>query len=146
MIECHSTASKSPWHDYVIHELKTNRKKSRCENFHVPASRVRYLICDTRSRWKCHAYNAFKTVHFQSNKIKRRYLERAHINGRTDVIRRQIDNNINILLSFCCAVEQGMRSTGGDNSNKGCLGSPMNNFMSSRKFRPLSRIFRWHSP
>ena len=76
----------------------------------TPASRVRYLICDTRSRWKCHAYNAFKTVHFQSNKIKRRYLERAHINGRTDVIRRQIDNNINILLSFCCAVEQGMRS------------------------------------
>ena len=24
MIECHSSASKSPWHDYVIHELKTN--------------------------------------------------------------------------------------------------------------------------
>ena len=23
MIECHSSASKSPWHDYVIHELKT---------------------------------------------------------------------------------------------------------------------------
>ena len=22
MIECHSSASKSPWHDYVIHELK----------------------------------------------------------------------------------------------------------------------------
>ena len=37
-------------------------------------------------------------------------------------------------------------STGGDNSNKGCLGSPMNNFMSSQKFRPPSRIFRWHSP
>ena len=54
------------------------------------------------------AYNAFKTVHFQRNKIKRRYLERAHIKGRTDVIRRQIGNNINILLSFCCAVEQGM--------------------------------------
>ena len=36
--------------------------------------------------------------------------------------------------------------TGGDNSNKGCFGSPMNNFMSSRKFRRPSRIFRWHSP
>ena len=36
--------------------------------------------------------------------------------------------------------------TGGDNSNKGCLSSPMNNFMSSRKFRRPSRIFRWHSP
>ena len=23
VIECHSNASKSPWHDYVIHELKT---------------------------------------------------------------------------------------------------------------------------
>ena len=21
-VECHSSASKSPWHDYVIHELK----------------------------------------------------------------------------------------------------------------------------
>ena len=31
--------------------------------------------------------------------------------------------------------------TGGDNSNKGCLGSPMNNFMSSRKFRRPSRNF-----
>ena len=41
--------------------------------------------------------------------MKRRYLERAHIKGRTDVIRRQIGNNINILLSFCCAVEQGNR-------------------------------------
>ena len=36
--------------------------------------------------------------------------------------------------------------TGGDNSNKGCLGSPINNFTSSRKFRRPSRIFRWHSP
>ena len=25
MIECHSSASKSPWHDYIIHELKTER-------------------------------------------------------------------------------------------------------------------------
>ena len=35
--------------------------------------------------------------------------------------------------------------TGSDNSNKGCLGSSMNNFMFSRKFRRPSRIFRWHS-
>ena len=26
MSECHSIASKSPWHDYVIHELKTESK------------------------------------------------------------------------------------------------------------------------
>ena len=25
VIECHSSAPKSPWHDYVIHELKTER-------------------------------------------------------------------------------------------------------------------------
>ena len=37
-------------------------------------------------------------------------------------------------------------NTGGDNSNKGCLGSPMNNFLSSRKFGRPSRIFWWHSP
>ena len=37
-------------------------------------------------------------------------------------------------------------STGGDNFNKGCLGSPMNNFMSSRRFGRPFRIFRWHSP
>ena len=30
---------------------------------------------------------------------------------------------------------------GGDNSNKGCLGSPMNNVMSFGKFRRPSRIF-----
>ena len=36
--------------------------------------------------------------------------------------------------------------TGGDNSKKGSLGSPMNNFMSSRKFGRPSLIFRWHSP
>ena len=29
VIECHSSASKSPWHDYVIHELKTKKKKSK---------------------------------------------------------------------------------------------------------------------
>ena len=40
----------------------------------------------------------------------------------------------------------GHATTGGDNSNKGCLGSPMDKFMSSRKFRRPSRIFRWHSP
>ena len=32
-------------------------------------------------------------------------------------------------------------NTGGDNSNKGCLGSPMNNVMSSRKFGRPSRNF-----
>ena len=32
MIECHSSAYKSPWHDYVIHELK--RKEIRA-NIHV---------------------------------------------------------------------------------------------------------------
>ena len=47
-----------------------------------------------------------------------------------------------MLLQFSPCVSK----TGGDNSNKGCLGSPMNNFMSSRKFRRPSRIFRWHSP
>ena len=31
--------------------------------------------------------------------------------------------------------------TGVDNPNKGCLGSPMNNFMSSRKFGRPSRNF-----
>ena len=25
VIECHSSASKSPWHDYVFHELKRNK-------------------------------------------------------------------------------------------------------------------------
>ena len=40
----------------------------------------------------------------------------------------------------------GTNETGGDNSNKGCLGSPMKNFMSSRKFGRPSQIFRWHSP
>ena len=27
VIECHSSASKSPWHDYVIHELKMARRR-----------------------------------------------------------------------------------------------------------------------
>ena len=34
-----------------------------------------------------------------------------------------------------CSHYNGSVVTGGDNSNKGCLGSPMNNFMSSWKFR-----------
>ena len=64
-----------------------------------------------------------------SNAIKRRYLERAHIKGRTDVIRRQIGNNINILLSFCCAVEQGMRSEpGGGDSHMKQTGMLVGNF------------------
>ena len=38
VIECHSSAPKSPWHDYVIHELKTrwlydiSRKKNKQTN------------------------------------------------------------------------------------------------------------------
>ena len=34
VIECHSSASKSPWHDYVIHELKTTlrNKEKRSSN------------------------------------------------------------------------------------------------------------------
>ena len=31
MIECHSSASKSPWHDYVIHELKKENTKQITE-------------------------------------------------------------------------------------------------------------------
>ena len=39
-----------------------------------------------------------------------------------------------------------MKRSGGDNSKKGSLGTPINNFMSSRKFGRPSRNFRWHSP
>ena len=31
MIECHSSAPKSPWHDYVIHELKRAPCYIHCE-------------------------------------------------------------------------------------------------------------------
>ena len=50
------------------------------------------------------------------------------------------------LKSTYCFTRKTERLHGGDNSNKGCLGSPMKNFMSSRKFGRPSQIFRWHSP
>ena len=39
VIECHSSASKSPWHDYVIHELKTKKKKVKTKENKTPTPR-----------------------------------------------------------------------------------------------------------
>ena len=126
---------------YKISQLHTfknkneSQKKTRCENFHVPGNDVRYLICDTRPRRKCHAYDTSKAVRFQRNKIKIRYLERAHIEGRSDVIGRQIGNNINILLSFCCL------------TFKGCQNSPLHSpcALPRRRFQREAYIPGGHS-
>ena len=85
------------------------------------------MICDTRSRRKCHTYNTSKTIHFQRNKIKRTYLERERRTnwGLSDLIHREIGNNINILLSFCCL------------TLNGCWNSPLHSLCtrSRRKFQ-----------
>ena len=44
VIECHSSASKSPWHDYVIHELKTKLTRQTSFSFRE--------LSDTANRWK----------------------------------------------------------------------------------------------
>ena len=40
MIECHSSASKSPWHDYVIHELKKHIGKALRYSKHGPLPQI----------------------------------------------------------------------------------------------------------